>query len=193
MPTSLTMANHFSLRTFQESLAQRLREASAGPAPTSRLGVQSGGDYWLLRLDEVGEILPLSDVAGRMAPVPLTKSWYLGVANVRGNLVGVVDLSLFTSGVPASRTAASRLVLVAGRLQAHCALLVDRMIGLRNLERLQAMDVENTSGGMPVSWQGAGLRDSNGQAWRELDVTALVADENFLHAGRDGATAGAAA
>ena len=67
------------------------------------------------------------------------------------------------------------------------------MIGLRNLERLQAMDVENTSGGMPVSWQGAGLRDSNGQAWRELDVTALVADENFLHAGRDGATAGAAA
>ncbi len=184
------MANNFSLRTFQESLAQRLREASAGPAPTSRLGVQSGSDFWLLRLDEVGEILPLADVAERMAPVPLTKPWYLGLANVRGNLVGVVDLSLITSGMPASRTTASRLVLVAGRLQAHCALLVDHMIGLRNLERLQPMAV---AAGNAAPWQGAALRDSNGQAWRELDIAALVADENFLHAGRNDATAGATA
>ena len=184
------MANNFSLRTFQESLAQRLREASAGPAPTSRLGVQSGGDFWLLRLEEVGEILPLADVVDRMAPVPLTQPWYLGLANVRGNLVGVVDLSLFTSGAPASWTTASRLVLVAGRLQAHCALLVDRMIGLRNLERLQPMEVAS---GNTVPWQGAGLRDSNGQAWRELDIAALVADENFLHAGRNEAAADATA
>jgi len=184
------MANNFSLRTFQESLAQRLKEASAGPAPTSRLGVQSGADFWLLKLDEVGEILPLADVAERMAPVPLTQPWYLGLANVRGNLVGVVDLSLLTGGEPASRTAASRLVLVAGRLQAHCALLVDRMIGLRNLERLQPMEVPT---GNAAPWQGAGLRDSNGQAWRELDIAALVTDENFLHAGRNEAAAGATA
>jgi len=102
----------------------------------------------------------------------------------------VVDLSLITSGMPASRTTASRLVLVAGRLQAHCALLVDHMIGLRNLERLQPMAV---AAGNAAPWQGAALRDSNGQAWRELDIAALVADENFLHAGRNDATAGATA
>src|SRR5713101_5991401 len=81
------MAKQISLREFQHGLAQRLREAQAETEPTSRLGVQAGSRNWLLKLDDAGEMLPLPEISG----VPLTKAWYLGLANIRGVLASVVD------------------------------------------------------------------------------------------------------
>src|SRR5690606_39705097 len=44
--------------------------------------------------DEVVEILPLP----QLTPVPGAQSWMLGVANIRGTLLPVVDLRLFLEG-----------------------------------------------------------------------------------------------
>lgn len=115
-----------SLRQFQESLAARLREAASEAVSTSRLGLQSGGRHWLLKLDDAGEIIPVPE----LTPVPLTKSWFLGLVNVRGVLVSVVDLSLFAGSAPTMRTPEARIVLAADRWQARAGLLVDRMLGL---------------------------------------------------------------
>lgn len=177
------MSNNYSLKAFQESLTQRIKDAATGPAPSSRLGVQSGSSQWLLRLDEVGEVIPMADVIAHLAPVPLTRSWYLGLANVRGNLVSVVDFSLFAHGVPTSLSTSARIVLVASRFHSHCALLFDRMIGLRNLDRLEARPEQTGVQGPPHSWQGASLVGSDGQVWRELDIDKLVEDELFLWVG----------
>src|SRR5437773_5240649 len=76
------MAKQISLREFQQGLAQRLREAQTEAEPTSRLGVLAGSTNWLLKLDDAGEMLPLPEFSG----VPLTKTWYLGLANIRGVL-----------------------------------------------------------------------------------------------------------
>jgi len=176
------MANPYSLKEFQESLARRLREASAEPPPDSRLAVESGGERWLLRLDEVGEIMPMSQLSGRIAPVPLTRPWYAGLANVRGKLVSVVDFSLFTNEVPATPTAAARVVVLADRFQIHCALLVDRMIGLRNRARFSA-DAATANAEAAKPWQGEALLDRDGAQWREIDIAALVVHEAFLKAG----------
>lgn len=175
------MAESYSLKSFQESLAQRLREASTEAVPDSRLAVEAGGGRWLLQLNQAGEVLPMSALGGSMASVPLTRPWYLGLANVRGNLVGVVDFAQFAGGAPASVTAATRIVLLAERFQFHCALLVDRLVGLRNRERL-GLAAEPAAGA--PAWQGAQLRDRDGLLWQELDVVALMADERFLTVGR---------
>jgi twitching motility protein PilI len=45
-------------------------------------------------IGEVNEILTLPV----LTPVPGTRSWLLGVANVRGNLVPVIDLRDFIEG-----------------------------------------------------------------------------------------------
>ena len=63
------MAHAYNLKEFQESLARRLREAHAAPMPDSRLAVTCGQQQWLLRLDQVGEILPLSVTGGNITPV----------------------------------------------------------------------------------------------------------------------------
>ena len=180
------MANPYSLKEFQVGLAQRLKDAVTDPAPDSRLAVQVGGENWLLRLHEVGEVMPLAAVVDRIVPVPLSQPWYAGVANMRGNLVGVVDFAQFLGGSPTPATPAARLVLIAERFQFLGALLVDRLIGLRNRDRYTgaAADAARENGAAAPRWQAGDLRDRDGRLWHELDMAALLADERFLAAGR---------
>ncbi len=171
------MARQISLREFQQSLAQRLREAHAASEQSSRLGVQAGDGYWLLKLDETDEVLPLPEIS----PVPLTQSWYLGLANIRGVMANVVDFGAFLGDEPTVRTPDCRLVLVADRFQSYSGLLIGRMMGLRNLQNLEALEARAGSERRP--WIAGEYRDSDGRNWKELNVAALVANENFLNVG----------
>lgn len=171
------MARQISLREFQQSLAQRLREAQAASEQSSRLGVQAGDSFWLLRLDETDEVLPLPEIS----PVPLTQPWYLGLANIRGVMANVVDFGAFLGDEPTARTPECRLVLVADRFQSYSGLLISRMMGLRNLQNLEARDVAAASERNP--WASTLYRDPEGRTWNELNMAALVAHETFLNVG----------
>lgn len=166
------MAKQISLREFQQSLAQRLREAQAESEPTSRLGVQTGNRFWLLKLDDAGEMLPLPEISG----VPLTKPWYLGMANIRGLLASAVDFAAFMGGEPTVRTPECRLLLIADRFQSFSGLVISRMHGLKNVQVMQV-----TEEPADRIWVGAAYRDSEGRLWRELDMAALVTHDDFLH------------
>ena len=48
------MSRRVSLKEFQEGLASRLKAAASEAAPSARLGFESGGAYWLARLDSSG-------------------------------------------------------------------------------------------------------------------------------------------
>ena len=168
------MAKHLSLREFQQALAARLAEAGAETAPHARLGVQAGGRLWLIRLEDAGEVLPMPAVT----PVPLTRPWFLGLANIPGNLACVVDFAGLMGDPPTERSPDCRLVLVAERFAAHSGLLVARMMGLRNIHQLQAEE-----GGVDRPWIRGAFRDPEGRRWYELDIGALVAQDDFLQAG----------
>jgi twitching motility protein PilI len=168
------VAKQISLREFQQGLAQRLREAQAEAEPTSRLGVQAGGGNWLLKLDDAGEMLPLPEISG----VPLTRPWYLGLANIRGVLSSVVDFAAFAGGETTVRTPDCRLLLIAERFQSFSGLLISRMLGLKNV---QAMELVPEAAKRP--WIAGAYRDEEGRMWHELDIGALVAHEDFLHVG----------
>jgi len=168
------MAKQISLREFQHGLAQRLREAQAETEPTSRLGVQAGSRNWLLKLDDAGEMLPLPEISG----VPLTKAWYLGLANIRGVLASVVDFAAFTGGEPTVRTPDCRLLLIAERFNSFSGLVIARMLGLKNVQAMQPAELPD---GRP--WLGAAYRDEDGRLWHELNIGALVSHDDFLHVG----------
>jgi twitching motility protein PilI len=159
------------LRQYQVQLIERMQAArgSAGMR-VQHLGVGIGSQRYLIDLRDAGEIVALAPVT----PVPLTQSWYLGLANVRGNLVGVIDLARYLGGVePAAvapaGAAAARLVTFAPALGFNCALLVARVYGLR-----QAAD---------MTPDGERLRDPDANEWTPLSLAALVRDERFLHIG----------
>jgi twitching motility protein PilI len=168
------MARRVSLREFQQDLVRRLNEAAASEAPSARLGVQVGPELWLVRLDEAGEVIPVPAIAA----VPLTRPWFRGLANIRGNLFNVVDVSAFQGGESTPMTPDARLLLVGERFQMNAALLVNRMLGLRNAQQFTAAA---TDGRRP--WESARYTDREGQVWRELSISELVYNEEFLQAG----------
>ena len=165
-----------NLKEFQESLARRLRDA-AEVEPTTRLGLEAGGQRYLLKLDEAGEVLPLP----RLSPVPLTRDWFLGLANVRGNLVGVVDLGRFSGAAATAQSADARLALFAERFGARTSLLVARMLGLKKLSLFVRCDR-----GAAPDWVGECYAEKEGgtTVWNELDLSRLVTDEKFLQVNR---------
>jgi twitching motility protein PilI len=174
------MATKVSLRQFQQDLSQRISAARSEAVSLSRLGVQCGSRFWLVGLEDAGEILPVPDVL----PVPLTKPWYLGVANIRGSLFSVVDFSAFSHGEPTTRGADNRLVLAGARLGINAALLVSRMHGLR----YPSGTVESAPVDAPA-WSGSSWKEATvsgaaqGRVWQELQYERLVEDPQFLNVG----------
>ena len=81
-------------------------------------------------------MLPLPEVSA----VPLTKPWYLGLANIRGVLASVVDFGAFMTGEPTVRTPDCRLLLIADRFHSFSGLLISRMLGLKNVQALESVD-----------------------------------------------------
>jgi twitching motility protein PilI len=168
------MARRISLREFQQDLVRRLNEAAKADAPSARLGVQVGDELWLVRLEEAGEVIPVPPVAR----VPLTRPWFRGLANIRGNLFSVIDLSAFQGRDPTPQTPDARLLLVADRYNMSAALLVNRMLGLRNLQQFETRDAHAER-----VWERGRFVDRDGRVWRELGMNELVYNEEFLQAG----------
>lgn len=176
MATAENSGQRPSLRQFQDSLAARMREATGEKPSSSQLGLQSGGRHWLLNLEDAGEIVPVAGIT----PVPFTKPWLPGLVNVRGNLVSVVDLSMFAGGAPTPRTAESRIILVAEKFHVRAGLMVERMMGLQARERMKLVE---DAGPVALAWAPESLLDQGGRAWSQIDVAALVTSGTFLQAG----------
>ena len=168
------MTKKISLHEYQSYLAARLAGTS-NQSSAGLLGIQAGSDFWLLDLADSGEIVPLSP----LTKVPLTKPWFAGIANIRGNLYSVVDLSAFLGKDVTPQNTSSRLLLIGTRHGSNAALLVTRMIGLRNVE---ALNPEPQNGAAPA-WAHEAYTDNEGRRWNKLKVRELLADEAFMDIG----------
>jgi twitching motility protein PilI len=163
---------HTSLREYQENLAARLKTATAADASASKLGLVAGADLWLVDLADVGEVIPVPELLA----VPLTKAWFAGVANIRGNLYSIVDFPAFMGGQAVTRNDQARLLLIADRHRMHSALLVNRVVGLRRADQFRVQDE-----GEPLApWEYSRHVDSDNRKWRALDVDSLIRHPSFV-------------
>lgn len=176
------MANRQALRDLQTRLAERLQAARTNTSQgASWLAVQAGGRNYLLPLAQAGEIFSWPGVLR----VPYTSNWFWGVANLRGNLAGVVDLAAYL-GHPIERTEQSlqevSLLAINPALQVNVALVVDRLQGLRGANDLvAAAGAPETDAGQPHSGAvGASYTDSTGLVWQVLHLHQLVQSPDFL-------------
>jgi twitching motility protein PilI len=175
MTASTTQRRRTSLRDFQARLTEKLKAAATAPNRNARLGVMVGQERFLIRLEEAGEIVPVPS----LTPVPMTRDWFRGMCNLRGALHTVTDLGRFTGGgfTPMDREA--RLLALSSKLNLNAAILVSRMLGLRNLDLMQIDRAPDDQGCF-----GAVMRDQDGNLWRELNLSQLAKNEQFLLVGR---------
>jgi twitching motility protein PilI len=169
------MARRTGLREFQLSVAERIRTASSRAALSSKLGFQVASDNWFVALHQVNEVVPVP----ASVPVPLTHSWFRGVANVRGNLYSMVDFSAFQGGEAIAPGMERRVILISDRLVGGAGLLVSRMLGLRNPEQFSAAERPRDA----APWVAGAFTDAGGTRWLELDLPALVREQRFLEVG----------
>lgn len=167
------------LREFQAQLVERMQAAQRGDfAQVNQLGIMAGQVRYLLELREAGEIVS----ATSLTSVPLTKDWYVGLANIRGNLTSVVDLPRFQGLDTTQLDQSCRIVAFAPVLAFNSGLLVSQVLGLRNIAEMEEVtSVEGTSG-MPA-WLSSQYRDREGNVWHKLSLAALVQDQDFLQIG----------
>jgi len=182
------MAKKQTLREFQNRLAQRFLTVQATGVAASWLAVESGQQGLLFPLSHAGEIFPWTQVRR----VPHVQPWFLGVANLRGGLFGVVDLTEFLrAGMNAGADGAKpprsdgdlaqcRLVALNPLLEAGCALLIDRLMGLRTPESF--VRSETPPDGAP-DYYGHVYTDAQQRRWQEINLQRLALAPVFLGIG----------
>lgn len=175
------MSNKQALREFQSRLAERLQSARTSGVTASWLAVEAGDSRLLFPLSHAGEIFPWTDVQR----VPYVQPWLMGVANLRGGLTAVVDLARFMNAeavraLGESELAQCRLVALNPLLEVNCALLVDRLLGLRTPDAFAGSSVP--SDGAPAYF-GHAYTDLDGRPWQEINLQALSQYPAFLSVG----------
>ena len=126
-------------------------------------------------IDRVHEFIPPPPVTR----VPGTKKWILGLANVRGDLVTVIDLACYFGGVRSDISARTRLLSATLRGR-PVGLLVDEVFGQRNFLAANA-EQSQVKGDSPVDGYVGRQFRSGQETWRELDLDILFNTPEFLN------------
>ncbi len=171
------MAKKEALRELQSRLAERMQAVRTEQPGVSWLAVDCAGQGVLFPLKQAGEIFE----TGNVMPVPHTQPWMVGVANLRGGLYAVVDLAAFLGlrARPPEGQAReqSRLVALNASLGMNCAVLVDRLEGLRHAADMRRE--EGDAGDRPA-FAAARWADAAGRVWQEIGLAELAGQQQFL-------------
>ena len=114
-----------------------LPEQLEAPGLWRGVGYRIGHKRLASGFDEVVEILPMPQVT----PVPGSQPWLLGVANIRGNLLPIVDLKQFLEG---ERTVIheGQRVLIVRQPGGDVAVTIDELFGQRSFNDAQQQPAE---------------------------------------------------
>lgn len=119
-----------------------LPEQLDAPGLWRGVGYRIGKRRLASAFDEVVEILPMPQVTA----VPGAQPWMLGVANIRGNLLPIVDLKQFLEG---ERTVLheSQRVLIVRQPDGDVAVTIDQLYGQRSFHDEQQISGEDIAEG----------------------------------------------
>lgn len=106
--------------------AQVSQEGAAGKEWVG-VALRMAGDLYLVAREETREVL---GVPASMTRVPGAKAWIKGLANVRGQLLPIIDLRQFLGSGMTPLTRNTRIVVVNHR-DIPAGLVVDEVLGFR--------------------------------------------------------------
>lgn len=154
--------------------AQELPQQIEVKATWEGVGFSMDEKHWVIPMEQVKEILTHVEISH----IPGAKKWVLGVANVRGNLMPILDLQGFLLGRPSERTRKSR-VLVMQNKGIVAGLLVDEILGMRHfLEEEFSDDVSHLN--VPFKELLKGQFRQRGSAWGVFHINRLAELPEFM-------------
>lgn len=139
------------------------------------LAFHLGSHQYIIPITDIDEIIALPDFTG----IPRAPSWLKGVANVRGNLVTLLDLHDYIFGVASKAEARSKRTLLVKQESHYYGLVIDSIIGMKSFHQDQGSDL------VPEGFDADYLEHisafySLGEEWfAALSVNNLLLDERF--------------
>ncbi len=144
------------------------------------IGFRLGDERYLAPRDEVREVMACPHALAR---IPGTKPWVAGLANIRGQLLTVVDLQAFLGGA-ATRFGRDTRILVVNHRELGAGLLVDEVLGFRRFPEA-ARSHAPPELRLRASRYLAGAFAQLEQPWPVFSVTALIESPAFMRAALD--------
>ena len=126
-------------------------------------------------MDEIRELLPYPD---KVTTVPGSKDWMLGLTNLRGVLLPIVDLQHFIGAAPVILSDQARILVIRNQ-GVSTGLLVGSVQGMRHFpvdKRIPGAIFEGALG--KYVYDVFGLEDG---VWPVFSMAALVNDKRFMH------------
>lgn len=164
-------------------IERRSRVAVAGkgsgemPDEWVGIGFRIGEEQFVAQRDQVREVLMLPDA---MTRVPGAKRWVLGIANLRGHLLPLVDLKLFLGSGRTSLRRETRVISVNHR-EVPAGLVVDDVQGFRRFMDSEFADNwPQTAARCDRFITGAYRRGAD--IWPVFDLYQLLESSTFLQA-----------
>lgn len=157
-------------RQFAAPLPQQVEAVSAWRG----IGFMLAGDQFVADMNEVVEILQLPKVTR----VPGVKNWVLGIANVRGRMVSVMDLNGLL-GQPSKGNWRSQRVLVIEQDDYLTGVLVDAVLGMQSFP----VDREVAAPGVVEALAPYATKafERDGKVWAALDLGGLIRSPEFMN------------
>ncbi len=146
-------------------------------------------DYWRAISFRVGNVQLLvdeRDVYGlltlpEITAIPGARRWMVGVANVRGELLPIVDFGDFLFNTAVERSKQS-LVLVVQFQEVRSGLIVDQVYGMRRLPIDARTDVQITDAAEPLKAVLSGSFEKEGTVLHVMEMEKLVNETRFMQA-----------
>ena len=154
--------------------------AGSMPAEWVGVGFRIGDEQFVAERDQVREVLMLPE---SMTRVPGANRWLLGIANLRGHLLPLVDLKLMLGSGRTTLRRATRVISVNHR-EVPAGLVVDEVLGFRRF-----MDHEFSNEAQETSVRCdrflAGTYQRSEESWPVFNLFDLVESNTFLQAAEE--------
>lgn len=159
------------LQAMEQRFVGARRQVVTSGGSWAGVAMRLGRERFLVPQDQVREVVELP----AYTRVPGSKPWLMGVANVRGELVPIINLKGMLLDEPTALDLNSR-IMVLEHPQYPAGFLVDRVEGLRRFDMAQQR--EFPAGELPAACSVFvnGCFGDETQSWPVLDLHKLVND-----------------
>jgi twitching motility protein PilI len=176
---ALSILSEIQAATFQNAAQLPLKE-SAQPE-WQGLCYQIGGIRLVSPMGEVSEILKVP----KITPLPGVKSWILGIANVRGRLVPIVDLHEYLSMTPTLPLVQWRVLIIEDE-DLVVGLVVEQSLGIQHF--LEGSFEEAGGEGLDhIRSFIKGAFRHGGRLFYEMELKSILRDDRFFDVAEKGA------
>lgn len=143
----------------------------------SGVGFKVDEVHYALAIDKIVEVLILTETT----KIPGISSWVLGLGNIRGNLIPIIDLKSYLFQKATKTTAHTRMVVIQ-QVGGQVGLVVDEVFGQKHFTKGQVHEhVESSEEVTPLKYVEVSYNEED-VVWNVFEDDILINDPSFRNA-----------